>query len=229
MARTNKYASINFNNILEKNHHPSSATAHSGASTKPSSSSSYSSITSHNNNYNTNNTLYKSHGRMLVLTRPTPKPLPTTNPPLTPSPKSQTQQPQTQIPDRTRPGPAPDQISLRPLGHTGTGTGPEHFSPIPGQERDKEVVAIVGSPKTGKFVPPHLRPGFAGREEKPVSEVSRSRESGQKYFGSPDLDRVGIGPVLVNHEMLVMWSSCPRTEVKFLETKDGLLRAAAIL
>ncbi|TXG55085.1 hypothetical protein EZV62_020341 [Acer yangbiense] len=181
MARTNKYASINFNNILEKNHHPSSATAHSGASTKPSSSSSYSSITSHNNNYNTNNTLYKSHGRMLVLTRPTPKPLPTTNPPLTPSPKSQTQQPQTQIPDRTRPGPAPDQISLRPLGHTGT--GPEHFSPIPGQERDKEVVAIVGSPKTGKFVPPHLRPGFAGREEKPVPEVSRS--SGQKYFGSP--------------------------------------------
>ncbi|KAI9176698.1 hypothetical protein LWI28_006112 [Acer negundo] len=227
MARTNKYASINFNNILEKNHHPSSATAHSGASTKPPSSSSYSSITSHNNNYNTNNTLYKSHGRMLVLTRPTPKPLPTTNPPLTPSLKSQTQQPQTQIPVRTRPGPAPDQISLRPLGHTGT--GPEQFSPIPGQERDKEVVAIVGSPKTGKFVPPHLRPGFAGREEKPAPEVSRSRESGQKYFGSPDLDRVGIGPVLVDHETLVMWSSCPRTEMKFLETKDGLPRAAAIL
>ncbi|TXG70666.1 hypothetical protein EZV62_005601 [Acer yangbiense] len=82
-----------------------------------------------------------------------------------------------------RPGPAPDQISLRPLGHTGI--SPEHFSPIPGQERDKEVVAIVGSPKTGKFVPPHLRPGFAGREEKPVPEVSWSRESGQKYFGSP--------------------------------------------
>ncbi|KAK3184056.1 hypothetical protein Dsin_031342 [Dipteronia sinensis] len=188
MARTNKYASINFNNILEKNHRPSSATANSGASTKPPSSSSYSSITSHNNNNNnnnnnTNNTLYKSHGRMLVLTRPTPKPLPTINPPLTPSPKSQTQQQQTQIPDRTRPGPAPDQISLRPLGRTGTGL--EHFSPIPGQERDKEVGLIVGSPKTGKFVPPHLRPGFAGREEKPAPEVSRSRESGQKYFGSP--------------------------------------------
>ncbi|TXG64088.1 hypothetical protein EZV62_011082 [Acer yangbiense] len=93
---------------------------------------------------------------------------------------------QTQIPDRTRLGPAPDQISLRPLGHTGT--GPEHFSPIPGQERDKEVVAIVGSPKTGKFVPPHLRLGFAGREKKPVPEVLRSRESSQKYFGSLGYD-----------------------------------------
>ena len=183
MARTNKYTSINFNHILEKNH-PSSATAaavNSGASTKPHSSS-YSSITSPNNS-NTNNTLYKSHGRMLVLTRPTPKPLPT-NPPLSSSPQSQTLQPQTQIPDRIRPEPAPDQISLRPLGRTGT--GPEHFTPVPAQEKDKEVGSIViGSPKTGKFVPPHLRPGFAGKEEKPAPEVSRSRESGQKYFGSP--------------------------------------------
>lgn len=181
MARTNKYTSINFNHILEKNHSPSSATA-PGASTRASSSSSYSSITSPNNS-NIHNTLYKSHGRMLVLTRPAPKPLPV-SPPLSSSPQSH--QTQIHIPDRTRSEPAPDQISLRPLGRTGT--GPEHFSPVPGQDKDKEVGSIViGSPKTGKFVPPHLRPGFTGKEEKPTPDVSRSRDSGQKYFGSPGL------------------------------------------
>ncbi|KAL5860991.1 hypothetical protein ACOSQ4_002287 [Xanthoceras sorbifolium] len=202
MARTNKYTSINFNHILEKKHPSSATAAHSGASTKTPSSSSYSSITSPN--FNTNNTVYKSHGRMLVLTRPTPKSLPT-DLPLSPSPQSQTQQPQTQIPDRTKSEPVADQISLRPLGRTGT--APEHFPPVPGQERDKEVGSIVGSPKTGKFVPPHLRPGFAGRQEKPAPEVSRIKESGQKYFGSPNLDRVGIGPVLVDREMHMMWNS----------------------
>jgi hypothetical protein len=41
------------------------------------------------------------------------------------------------------------------------------------------------SPKLGKFVPPHLRPGFVGKEERPVPEVGRGRDSGRNNFESP--------------------------------------------
>ena len=48
----------------------------------------------------------------------------------------------------------------------------------------------MGSPKSDKFVPPHLRPGFVGREERPGPEVFRGKEVGQRqqqqFFGSPD-------------------------------------------
>lgn len=36
------------------------------------------------------------------------------------------------------------------------------------------------SPKTNRFVPPHLRPGFVGKEEKPEPGVRR-----QGHFVSP--------------------------------------------
>ena len=44
---------------------------------------------------------------------------------------------------------------------------------------------VSPSPKTDRFVPPHLRPGFVGREERPGPEVFQGREQGQKHFGSP--------------------------------------------
>ncbi|KAD3642248.1 hypothetical protein E3N88_31472 [Mikania micrantha] len=45
------------------------------------------------------------------------------------------------------------------------------------------------SPTTGKFVPPHLRPGFHGREEKPEPEVQKQIglviRSNLRQIGSP--------------------------------------------
>lgn len=186
MARTNKYTSINFNHVLEKNL-PASGTAASNAGTPTNhASSSYSSVASPNSHLHA----ARTHGRMLVLTKPTPKPISIT-PPLSPPPASsssssaQTQQPQMQTPDLNRTEPGSDQISLRPLGRTGYGS--ESFSPVVGQQdREKEVGSVVaGSPKPGKFVPPHLRPGFVAKEERPGPDAIRTRESGQKHSGSP--------------------------------------------
>ncbi|KAJ4729717.1 putative Proteophosphoglycan-related [Melia azedarach] len=181
MARTNKYTSINFNHVLEKSLSSGSAASNAGKSPKQPPSSSYSSITSPNSQ----TYAARTHGRMLVLTKLTPKPISIT-PPLSPSPSSspQPQQPQAQTPDRGRTEPNSDHISLRPLGRTGTSS--ETFSPVLAQDRDKEVGSVgVGSPKPNKFVPPHLRPGFVGRKERPGPEVLRSKDSGQKHFGSP--------------------------------------------
>ncbi|XP_021290906.1 uncharacterized protein LOC110421605 [Herrania umbratica] len=188
MARTNKYTSINFNHVLEKNlTSPSNSTKTKNPQSHhpnqpPPSFSSYSSISAAAN--------AKTHGRMLVLTRPSPKPI--ANPPLvSPTPPKQSQPHQLQTrsapapapdpdPDQTLPSdPAPDQISLRPLGRTGSGIS------IPVQEREKEVVPVSVSPKPDRFVPPHLRPGFVGREERPGPQVFRGREQSQKHFGSP--------------------------------------------
>ncbi|EXB54960.1 hypothetical protein L484_010540 [Morus notabilis] len=157
MAKTNKYTSINFNHIYEKTL-PANSTSNSNPNLKtPSSSSSstsfsYSAISSSN----------KTHGgRMLVLTRPTPKPISIPQP-----------QPQAPVRDPARAEPGSDLISLRPLGRTGGG------SPVVSQEREAPVP--VAPPKPDKFVPPHLRPGFVGREERPGPEVT-----GQRNFGSP--------------------------------------------
>ncbi|KAJ8747489.1 hypothetical protein K2173_014366 [Erythroxylum novogranatense] len=82
MARTNKYTSINFNHIYEKNLGNSSTLnppKSQPSSSSSSSSSFYSSVSPssyQNNPYNKNNIAsVKGHGRMLVLTRPNPKPV----------------------------------------------------------------------------------------------------------------------------------------------------------
>ncbi|CAN8279316.1 unnamed protein product [Cochlearia groenlandica] len=127
-ANNNKYASINYSKILQKDH--------------PSSSASYSSVA-------------RSNGRMLVLTKPSPKPLK----PLAPAATTTTTPPKTPDPD-------PNRISLRPLGNTGP---PSSLSfPCRSKESNKEVAApiqIATSPKPDKFVPPHLRPGFVRKDE----------------------------------------------------------------
>lgn len=160
MARTNKYTSLNFNDIYEKkitttnNHHRSS----------PSSSSSISSTTPSFNKTVISNS--RIHGNMLVLTRPSPKPI---VPPRQPSPPP----PATLSPDQTPI--ESDSISLRPLGRTGSGPPLSHLT-------------VPLSPKTNKFVPPHLRPGFHGREEKPEPEIQKPNIRSnirQSPLGSP--------------------------------------------
>ncbi|KAL4586415.1 hypothetical protein LXL04_011051 [Taraxacum kok-saghyz] len=156
MARTNKYASFNFNDIYDKkitstnNHHRASSSSSSISSTNP-----------------TNKTALSNsriHGNMLVLSRPSPKPI---VPPRQPSPPAP---PATQPPDQTPI--KSDSISLRPLGRTGSGQPlPSPIFP-PVQVKDSPL-----SPKTNKFVPPHLRPGFHGREEKPESQIPNIRQS----------------------------------------------------
>ncbi|KAL5573621.1 hypothetical protein UlMin_023218 [Ulmus minor] len=170
MAKTNKYTSINFNHIYEKNlpNNSNPNTNPNPTKTLASSSStsfSYSAVSSPNT---------KSHGRMLVLTRPTPKPISIPQP--VSSPQSQPQQ----ASNPGRPEPTSDEISLRPLGRTGTGS--PILSPVTSHERGNENQV---QSKPGKFVPPHLRPGFVSREEKTNPDVIRARETGQRHFGSP--------------------------------------------
>ncbi|KAF2283271.1 hypothetical protein GH714_043623 [Hevea brasiliensis] len=113
---------------------------------------------------------------MLVLTRPTPKPVSSIATQSSLSPSSQipsTQQPRAPISDQAPSEPESDLISLRPLGRTGA--APFVSSSVLVPEKEKEVGPLVGSPKPDKFVPPHLRPGFVGREERPGPEVFRGR------------------------------------------------------
>ncbi|KAJ0255352.1 hypothetical protein HA466_0101150 [Hirschfeldia incana] len=149
MARpNNKNTPLNYNHILQKD--PSSSPA------------SYSSVA-------------RSNGRMLVLTKPSPKPLKsyasssTTTTATAPPPAPRT-------PDQANSDPDPNQISLRPLGHTG---GPASSLSFPSrtQESDKDVSspALTSvSPKPDRFVPPHLRPGFVRKDEKLVLAPSSS-------------------------------------------------------
>lgn len=174
MAKTNKYTSINFNHIHDKNLLTNSNPnygSNPNRSSSSSSSASYSAISSAKN---------KSHGHMLVLTRPTPKSI-SIPPPLSPQPQSQSprQPQQNQVPEQR----GSDAISLRPLGTTGAGS--PILSSALSQEKEKEHSILVVSSKTDKFVPPHLRPGFVGREERPGPEVIRTREAGQKHVVSP--------------------------------------------
>lgn len=147
MARpNNKNTSLNYNHILQKD--PSS---------------SYSSVA-------------RSNGRMLVLTKPSPKLLKsyaaasttaaTAPPPLSPAPRT---------PDQASSDPDPNQISLRPLGHTGPASSLSF--PSRTQESGKNISspALTSvSPKPDRFVPPHLRPGFVRKDEKPVLVSSSS-------------------------------------------------------
>ncbi|KAK4745371.1 hypothetical protein SAY87_011683 [Trapa incisa] len=178
MARSNKYTSINFNDIYEKQISSTTKPSSSRPSTAPPHSS-YSAASSRNGAPSN----YKSHltqGRMLVLTRPAPKPI------AVPSPSPST----VPAPDQAQNLQESDPISLRPLGRTGPSSPLP--SPVPVQERDREVLAPITSPKPDRFVPPHLRPGFVGKEEKPEvpKQVgSRAREQvyrqGQGQYGSP--------------------------------------------
>ncbi|XP_061363663.1 uncharacterized protein LOC133307208 [Gastrolobium bilobum] len=170
MAKNNKYTSINFNHVYEKTVSSKSNSNINGTnklknpSLSPSqsySSASYSSVSAPN----------KPHGRILVLTRPTPKPV-------TPPPP---QHPIQQVPDQTRSEPGSDAISLRPLGRTGTGSS-FSSSPVLNHDKDKDLPSPQ-PPKPDKFVPPHLRPGFVRREDGPGPEMGRSREDRRPKSG----------------------------------------------
>ncbi|KAJ0246996.1 hypothetical protein HA466_0174470 [Hirschfeldia incana] len=160
MARTNnKY---NYSHILQRD--PSSSPA------------SYSSVA-------------RSNGRMLVLTKPSPKPLKSSTtatppPPLSPAPKK---------PDQATSGPDPNQISLRPLGHTGPAPSlsfPARASSV----SDKNVAApppVSVSSKPDKFVPPHLRPGFVRKDENPGLDSSRVTDPSQRLPPHQEQTRQG--------------------------------------
>ncbi|XP_068666694.1 classical arabinogalactan protein 9-like [Aristolochia californica] len=145
MAKTNKYTSINFNEIYGPKKPSSSAAAPPPAASQ-----------------NAPISTTRPYGRMLVLTRPsTPHPPP---PPLRP------QTPPQKPADPSPPFP-PDTISLRPLGRTNSSTTASPY-PIKDErdhfmlgERDQRESQPVTLPKPEPFVPPHLRPGFVGREE----------------------------------------------------------------
>ncbi|XP_057796247.1 uncharacterized protein LOC131012323 [Salvia miltiorrhiza] len=155
MARSNKYTSLNFNGIFEKK---LSNNNHQSATSTPSSAKSFS------NQSKTVLSNSRIHGHMLVLTRPTPKPISipqkseikeqisSASPPPPPPPS-----------DQIKAVSEPDSISLRPQGRTGSAPVLSS-SPLPSPV----------SPLPSKFVPPHLRPGFVGKEEKPGSELVKS-------------------------------------------------------
>ncbi|XP_057461419.1 vegetative cell wall protein gp1-like [Actinidia eriantha] len=171
-SRANKYASLNFNDVYEKKTTNLTTNKHH----QPSSSS----LSNPNKTILSNSRI---HGNMLVLTRPSPKPL-SQPPPPPPQP------PQAPIPDPTRSDPDPDPISLRPLGRTGSGPSLVP-SPLTLPKSDKEFLPPP-SPKTNRFVPPHLRPGFAGREEKPETvQGVRSRNFGS--YGEDGRPKSGGG------------------------------------
>lgn len=181
MAKTNKYTSINFNHIYDKNLSSNSKTGNNPSSNKnPSSSSSSSFATA---TYSSISSPNKSHGRMLVLTRPTPKPI-TSPQVLSPQPQSRPSSADHRpVPDQPRPQSDSDSISLRPLGRTGTGAIAP--SPITGLEKNREITPpVVTLHKPEKFVPPHLRAGFVGKEERPVNVGIRSREGNQRQYGN---------------------------------------------
>ncbi|KAK9051236.1 hypothetical protein SSX86_027862 [Deinandra increscens subsp. villosa] len=159
MARTNKYTSLNFNDIYEKKISTTTNNHHRSTSSSSSTPSSFNKTVLSNS---------RIHGNMLVLTRPSPKPIappPKSSPPSPPPPSA------THPPDRTPI--EPDSISLRPLGRTGSATPLPLPLPLP-------HLIVPVSPKGNKFVPPHLRPGFHGREEKPEPEIAGSGPSGAR-------------------------------------------------
>ncbi|KAG9447767.1 hypothetical protein H6P81_013895 [Aristolochia fimbriata] len=146
MAKTNKYTSINFNEIYGPKKPSSSPAAAPNVATQ-----------------NAIVAADRPHGRMLVLTRPS-KPQ-TPPPPLLIRPETPPQKPA---------DPPQDSISLRPLGRTDsfstTAASPhpvkeerDHFKLGEKDQGDPQPVTL---PKPEPFVPPHLRPGFAGRQEK---------------------------------------------------------------
>lgn len=168
MARSNKYTSLNFNDIYEKKN-PTTANTAAAAS------SSFSSAHP-NKSYSLSASSRLGHGGMLVLSRPSPKPVSLPSPPLSPSPSLAPRHVSDHVP------PESSSISLRPQGKTGSGPSPTTSFPTLELE-NKEARAPLSpspSPKSDKFVPPHLRPGF----------VARDRPSGPR----PGNYRPGSGP-----------------------------------
>ncbi|XP_057455567.1 uncharacterized protein LOC130746842 [Lotus japonicus] len=182
MAKNNKYASINFNHIYEKSITTKNTTTTTNPSKNPSlaPSSSYASAS-----YSAVSAPNKPHGRILVLTRPTPKPVthPTTPAPPQPQPPSQPS-PIQRAPDHPRPEPGSDAISLRPLGRTGSGPS----LAVPNQEKDRELPSPRQPLKPNKFVPPHLRPGYVPKED-----PGRFGENGRPKSGGLERMRRGGG------------------------------------
>lgn len=190
-SRTNKFTSLNFNDIFDKqkkngrNNISSPLTSPSSNSQSLSSakkSYSFSASTSH-------------HGSMLVLSRPSPssthKPAP--SPPLSPSPVNH-------LPSSPPPKPASD-LTHSPKGKTGSPSS--SFPTLERAVRDPPSPASAPplSPRSDKFVPPHLRPGFVVRDQKPIpSELqwpvgvgdrpgSLRPGSAHGYYGSPNRNR----------------------------------------
>ncbi|CAN4105019.1 unnamed protein product [Withania somnifera] len=157
MARTNKYTSLNFNDIYEKKTTANTTTSGRLSSSSSSLSSSPSSFKGSNKTIISNSRI---QGHMLVLSRPTPKPI--SIPIKQPKLKSSTDQIRTEsvLPSDS------DSISLHPQGRTSVSdsTTDTTLSSV------NQPVLPLRSPlqKSNRFVPPHLRPGFVGREEKPV-------------------------------------------------------------
>ncbi|KAK7401938.1 hypothetical protein VNO78_13816 [Psophocarpus tetragonolobus] len=184
MAKNNKYASINFNHIYEKttNNNTTNHKNPSLSSSSAYSSASYSAVSAPN----------KPHGRILVLTRPTPKPITSPTPTPTPTPTPQQQHPPpnptTHTPPRSEPG--SDAISLRPLGRTGAGS-PLSPVPVPVPNLHKDLPSP--QPKSNKFVPPHLRPGFVPREESPPPGPDSLRPNGRPKSGGGPHERMRRG------------------------------------
>ncbi|XP_047334148.1 proline-rich receptor-like protein kinase PERK8 [Impatiens glandulifera] len=191
-SRTNKYASLNFNDIYEKKIITTSnnrSHANSSANSSPSFSSSPFSGTGKTSLSNS-----RIHGNMLVLTRPSPKPIVPQSPPShTPPPPPPLLQSSFQDPIRSE----SDSISLRPLGSTGSGPSllVSTTPLLASQKSDKDLnppLSPSPSPKTNRFVPPHLRPGFAGREEKPGPDFQQKQPSGRtREIGSQRLGHYG--------------------------------------
>lgn len=176
MAKNNKYASINFNHIYEKTTttNPHNKNNHHHHHPSPSSSSaSYSAVSAPN----------KPHGRILVLTRPTPKPVTPHTPQPAPNPIHHNTEP------RSEPG--SDAISLRPLGRTGTASSSLASVPVVAVSNHDKDLPSPQPPKTDKFVPPHLRPGFVPREDTLGPELGRPNGRPKSGGGQERMRRVG--------------------------------------
>ncbi|KAJ8439691.1 hypothetical protein Cgig2_010188 [Carnegiea gigantea] len=178
-SRTNKFTSLNFNDIFDKQKNNSRNNITS-ALTSPSSKSQ--SLSSAKNSYSFSAST-SHHGGMLVLSRPSPssthKPAPSS--PLSPSPLNH-------LPSSPPPKPASDLthapldcISLHPKGKTGSPSS--SFPTLERAVRDPPSPASAPplSPRSDKFVPPHLRPGFVARDQKPIpSELQRPDGEGDR-------------------------------------------------
>ncbi|CAN0896766.1 hypothetical protein LINGRAHAP2_LOCUS18696 [Linum grandiflorum] len=167
MAKTNKYASINFNNVYEKN-----LITGSNANGTKHGDGIHSTGYLHKNP-SSSTTTARSNGRMLVLTRTTAKPVTSTSPPLVSPPKPAQDPPRVNFDS--------DPISLRPLGKTGGG----------GSLANPPIVVGSTSPKPEKFVPPHLRPGFVARQENSKEPGQSPRQYPNQNLGSSPLGNDG--------------------------------------
>ncbi|GAB4859623.1 hypothetical protein Ancab_011097 [Ancistrocladus abbreviatus] len=182
MARNNKYTSINFNDVYEKviNNTISASSAEHPNSSSPwaSSSVAHHNIASPTKSYSLSAS--RSHGGMLVLSRPSPKPLSqcsSSSPVKAVQEPRQFQPPKQQLLSSSSSDQArfePDTISLRPLGKTGSGHSPSLSSL--GRETEGPPPSVM--PKSDKFIPPHLRPGFVAKQQRPVPEFRMAGNCG---------------------------------------------------